>query len=286
MRSFALRIICVLGVISVSLVVSGCTGTWTGKGKEVAAAIEKSSAVPTGRFSGSMEIQLSGMPMQSGAPETFVVTFSGLGDSTDPANPRMVTEFNSPSEGEHEKIIMPGDGRVYASKRGRTYSYPVEKKTEAQEMEASRVMSTLGASVGGFRESQPMTNIQGDQVPAIYATVDKGKLCGPVLESLGDAFKSTADDADFAKSVGADPAQGIKGMCEALIRKDPSVWFGISAGLLTDIALRADLVLPLGMTVSMTVQFHQYELGERVGKIRVPASVTKLSSEAEFKRLR
>lgn len=286
MRSLTSRLLCVIATLVVSLAVSGCTGTWTGKGKEVASAIEQSSQVKTARFSASIEMKFSGGPGQSSAPETFLILMSGAGDQTDPNNPRMKMTMESPSTGDREEIVMPGDGRVYATTNRKSYSFPAPD-VKQYAMENGRVLSALGAAVGGFRESQAMTNIKQEQVPAIYATVDKGKLCGPVLDSFGDAFKSGASEgaADLSEPLGVDPAEGISGLCKAVIRKDPSVWFGISNGLLTDVALSANLVFPLGMTMSMTMQYHEYNQGKRIGRMRVPSTVTKLGSEAEFEQI-
>lgn len=286
MRSFTSRLLCAIAILALALVVTGCTGTWTGKGKEVASAIENTSGVKTAKFQGSVEMKVSGLPEQAAAQDTYVATFSGVVDGTDPANPRMVMRISSPEAGGSGKVVMPGNGMAYGTKSGRTYSFPVEEKPEDYAMETDRTMTALGASVSGFRDSQPMTNMKGEQVPAVYAKVDKAGLCGPVLDSMGTSFKSSAQDDDFSKSVGADPAQGISGICKALIKKDPSVWFGISDGMLTDVAVRADLVSPMGIVISMTLQFHQYDMGERVGKIRIPTTFTKLASEAEFDKIK
>lgn len=286
MRSLTSRLLYVIATLVLSLAVSGCTGTWTGKGKEVASAIEKTSGVKTAKYSGSVEMKVSGLPAQSAAQDTYVVTFSGVVDGSDPANPRMVMKITSSEPGASGKVVMPGNGMAYGTKNGTTYSFPVEQKPEDYAVETDRTMTALGASVGGFRDSQPMTNMKGEQVPAIYAKVDRNGLCGPVIDSLGNSFKSSAQDADFSKSVGADPAQGISGICKALVKKDPSVWFGISDGMLSDVAIRADLVSPMGVVISLTVQFHQYDLGKRVRKIQIPTNTTALSSEAEFDKIK
>lgn len=286
MRSYLARSCSALVVIALSLFVSGCTGTWTGKGKEVAAAIEQSAQVKTARFSASIEMKFSGGPGQANTADSFLILMSGAADQTDPNNPRMKMTMESPTTGDREQIVMPGDGRVYATTNGKSYSFPAPDAKEYA-MENGRVLSALGASVGGFRESQPMTNIKEEQVPAIYATVDKGKLCGPVLDSFGDAFKTGASEgaSDLSEPLGVDPTEGISGLCKAVIRKDPSVWFGISNGLLTDVALSANLVFPMGMTMSMTMQYHEYNQGKRIGRMRVPATVTNLGSEAEFEQV-
>lgn len=288
MRSFSTRLACAVALLAITLVASGCTGTWTGKGKEVAAAIEKSSTVKTARFSASIEIKILGLPAQAGGQESFVINMSGLGDKTDPNNPRMVMEISSPSIAERERIIMPGDGRVYVTKNGKSYSFPSPTDPAQYAVENGRIMAALGVSVGGFRESQPMTNMRGKSIPAVYATVDKDKLCGPVLDAFGEAFKTSANEGgdDMAKTFGSDPAQGIQGLCKTALRKDPSIWFGINKGLLTDVALSANLAMPMGMTMSMTMQYHESKQGKRIGKIRVPAVVTQLSSEEEFKQVR
>lgn len=277
-----------MALSALALVVSGCTSTWTGEGKEVAAAIEKSAQMKTARFAASIEIKLAGMPVESGGQQAFLITMSGLGNMTDPTNPRMVIEMASPSTGDRERIMMPGDGRVYTTKRGKTYSFPAPSDPAEYAVENARVMTALGASVGDFRESQPMTNIKGKSIPAVYATVDKDKLCGPVLDAFGDAFKTSANEGgdDLSKALGGDPAQGISGLCKSMLRKDPSVWFGINKGLLTDVALSANLALPMGMTMSMTMQYHEYKQGKRVGKIRLPAVVTALSSQDELAQIR
>lgn len=286
MRSYLARSCSALIVIALSLFVSGCTGTWTGKGKEVASAIEQSSQVKTARFASSIEIKISGAPGQGSTPETFLVMMSGAGDVSDPNKPRMIMKIESPTTGERERYVMPGDGRVYATKHSKSYSFPSPDSNDYG-VETGRVLAALGAAVGDFRESQPMTNMKQEQVPAIYATVDRDKLCGSVLDSLGAAFKDSANDggAELAKAAGADPAEGISGLCKALIRKNPSVWFGISGGVLTDVALSANLVFPMGMTMSMTMQYHEYNQGKSIGRLRIPATFTNLGSEAEFDQI-
>lgn len=76
----ALRALLLLAVLAVTLV--GCA--WTGKGRDVAQALEKTGALKTAEYSGSIQIEATGQ----GLNENVEITFVGADDAGDAANPK------------------------------------------------------------------------------------------------------------------------------------------------------------------------------------------------------
>lgn len=272
-------------LIAAAMVLTGCTGTWSGKGSEVADAIDRASEAKRGKFSGSMQMKMTGGSPALAENGEVTLTMTGATDSSDPTNPRMWMEFETVGQGVAMRTAMPGDGKVYMTAGNETFSIPVPlSKTNQYAIDNARLLAALGSAVGGFKDSQPMVNIQGQSVPAISAKVDRGKLCGNVLEAMGNAFNAGAGSgaADLSKSFGGEAGKGLEGVCKSMLRKDPNIWFGITDGTLTDVALTADVVFPFGVAMSLTGQYHMYDLDQPIGRIKVPASAIELGSFEEM----
>lgn len=278
MRRFPLRAANISAVLIAAVMLGGCTQTWTGKGKDVAKAIEQSSKVKTARYSASIEVGVTGIPGQPAGSEEFAMTMSGKSDVNDPAKPKMEMSMNA--AGQSVKVVEPGDGRTYMTTSGKSYSFPSTDPTQ-QKTESARILAALGSSVGGFKEAQPITNLQGESVPSIYAKVDKGKLCSTVVGAFNETLESSGGTSDLSATLGAGMAGGMADLCKQMVKEDPGVWFGIRDGMLTDLAMTANLVLPLGAAVSMTVQYHEYDQDQDVGEFNAPANATAVGSIAE-----
>lgn len=269
-------------LLMAALLFSGCTQTWTGKGKDVAKAIDQSSKVKTSRYSASIEVGISGLPGESSQPQDFTMTMSGKSDVSDPSKPKMEMTMNA--QGDTVKVVEPGDARTYMTMRGKSYSFPATDPAK-QETESARILAALGASVGGFKEAQPITNMQGESVPSIYAKVDKGKLCTTVVAAFNETLESSGGASDLPSSLGAGMPGGLADLCKQMVKEDPGVWFGIKDGMLTDLAMTASLAMPMGAVVTMTVQYHEYDQDQDVGEFRAPANATTVGSIAEAQGL-
>ncbi len=288
MASFAARtrgFFALVALITASLVLTGCTGTWSGKGNEVADAIDRASEAKSGKFSGSMQMKMTGGPPELAANGDVTLVMTGATDSSDPKNPRMWMEIEAVGQAVAMRTVMPGDGKVYMTSGNETFSIPVPLSNSDQyAIDNARLLAALGSAVGGFKKSQPMVNIQGQSVPAISAKVNRGKLCGSVLAAMGNAFNAGAGSgaADLSKSLGGEAGKGLEGVCKSMLRKDPNIWFGITDGTLTDVALTADVVFPFGVAMSLTGQYHMYDLDQSIGRIKAPANAIEVGSFEEM----
>lgn len=282
MRRIPLNGLSLAVLILAAFLLSGCTQTWTGKGKDVAKAIDQSSKVKTARYSASIEVGISGLPGETAQSQNFTVTMAGKSDISDPAKPKM--EMTMDAAGERVTVVEPGDTRTYMTTRGKSYSFPATDPAK-QQTESARILAALGASVRGFKEAQPITNIQGESVPSIYAQVDKGKLCTTVVAAFNETLESSGGASDLSSSLGADMSGGLADLCKKMVKDDPGVWFGIRDGMLTDLAMTANLAMPMGAVVTMTVQYHEYDQDQDVGDFRAPANATAVGSVAEAQGL-
>lgn len=282
------RVLAAVGALLASVVFAGCTGSWSGDGKKVASAIEKASAAKTSKFSGSLQLKMSGVPASFGGPSNVAITLKGASDYRDAAKPRLWMEIGLGEFGQPVRIVMPGNGKVYTTIGDETYASPFAAESAGEfGIDNARLLTALGASVGGFKSSQPMTAPDGKKVPAVTASVDKGKLCGPVLASLGGALNSGVGGGgeDLAKSFGAALGEGMKEMCESLLQSDPQLWFGITDGALTDLALTAKLAMPMGVAMTLTGQYHLSDLDKDIGKIEVPSGAIEVDSPEQIASL-
>lgn len=272
-------------LFAVVLVVTGCTGTWSGKGREVADAIDRASEAKTGKFSGSMQMKMTGGPPEIAANSNVTLTMTGASDASDPANPKMWMQMSELGAAEVMRTVMPGDGKIYLTSGNKTYALPLTASVAKQyAIDNARLLAALGAAVGGFKKSQPMVNFKGESVPAISAKVDRGKLCSNVLSAMGGAFDTSAGSgaADLSKALGGDAGKGMEGICKSMLRKDPNIWFGITDGTLTDVSLTADVAFPFGMAMSLTGQYSMYDLDQPIGRIKAPVDAIAVGSIEEL----
>ncbi|MGB1583021.1 MAG: hypothetical protein ACPHCI_04460, partial [Solirubrobacterales bacterium] len=100
-------------LIAAAMLLTGCTGTWSGKGSEVADAIDRASEAKRGKFSGSMQMKMTGGSPALAENGELTLTMTGATDSSDPTNPRMWMEFETVGQGVAMRTAMPGDGKVY-----------------------------------------------------------------------------------------------------------------------------------------------------------------------------
>jgi hypothetical protein len=247
---------------------SGCT--WTGKGKDVAQAMEKTAAYKSRAFAGSMDFKASG----AGSKDSFSMTFTGASDNSDPANPRM--EMSMTMQGQSFTIAMPGDGNMYMAMPQGTFGVPVPPADRSKTaIDSAAIYAALGKAIGHFQDSQPMQNAAGKSVPTITAKVDRGKLCSEVLPAFGELMSkaSAGSGVGGMSSLGAGGG-GLAGFCKIMLVGDPQVWFGIDNGALTDVSLHADLAFPGAGPMAFTVQYHEYNQGQPQPSIKKPNGAT------------
>jgi predicted small secreted protein len=284
-------ICCALIALVAALALSSCN--WTGEGKDVAAAIVATSQVKTRAFSGELKMDMSKMTGAASAgaqaPSSMVMSFSGAMDSTNPAAPKMV--MNMQSQGQTTTTVAPGDGKLYVSVNGKSYSIPLPPEAASdQTINPQEIYVALGEAVGDFQKAPQITNPQGKAVDTISATVNKSKLCGPVLEAFGDAMgKTTGLDSAFrgnnagtATSSSAELEKNskklVQTMCKSMLTQDPRVWFGIDAGKLTDVVLSAQLTIPFAGPMGIEVQYHEFNQNQPQAGFDPPANAVPVSS--------
>lgn len=278
---------CALIALVAVLAFSGCD--WKGEGKGVAAAIIASSTVKTRAFTGSMTMDMSQMQGATAAtgsgatnPGKVEMTFSGAIDDTDPANPKMVMRMSA--AGEDTSMVAPGDGKFYITSSGKSYYVPMDPAAaEKQTINPQKIYVALGDAVGDFQKSPPITNAQGKQVATTTATVNKKKLCGPVLDAFGEAMSQSSGlttglggggSSSSTNSLGKDGKKMIQSFCQTMLKSDPRVWFGIDNGKLTDVALTAKLTIPFAGPMGIEVQYHEYNQDQPQTGFDAPAGAT------------
>lgn len=269
-----------LALLCCGVLLAGCN--WTGKGKDVASAIAAASTVKSGAYSGQMKMDVSAPAgSKSTGPQSVTMTFSGAYDGTDPAKPKML--MNMSADGQDTSMVMPGDGRMYLTAEGSSYSVPLDAaQAQQNSVDPAKVIAALGNAVGGFKEAPAMTNAKGQQVRTVTATVDRGQLCGQVLQAFGEAT-TAASGLGGGGGGGAQGSKMFQGLCKSMLKKDPRVWFGIDAGVLTDVAMTGQLTIPFAGTMSLEVQFHQFNLNQPQTGFDPPANAAPLNSLDELK---
>lgn len=269
-----------LAVFAVAL--SGCA--WRGEGKQVATAIEASSKVKSRAFKGSVTFDMSQLASGSSTaqqPKSMSMAFDGAIDTSDPAHPKM--RMNMSAQGEATSIVAPGDGKVYLTARGSSYSTDVPPERAASStIDPQKIYAALGGAVTDFQKSQPITNAEGNPVATTSAKVSRSKLCGPVLEAFGDALGKSAG---LTGGLGGGLAGGrggggemFAGICKAMLKSDPRIWFGVAGGVLTDVELTATINIPFGGPMAIEVQYHEYNQDKPQSGFDPPAGATPLSS--------
>jgi hypothetical protein len=279
---------CALIAVAAVLALSGCN--WTGEGKDVAAAIAASSQVKSRAFKGSMEMDMSKMTGTAGAtatgsggPQSLTMTFSGAIDSSNAAAPKM--QMTMVAQGQMTSMVAPGDGKMYLTNAGKSYALPLPPETASKHtIDPQKIYVALGDAVGNFQKSQPITNAEGKPVDTTTATLDKAKLCGPVLEAFGDAMSQSTGLGSALGSSGTMTETDKSGksmmqsFCKAMLKDDPRVWFGIDGGKLTDVELSAALTIPFAGPMAIEVQYHEYNQDQPQTGFDVPSGATPLSS--------
>ena len=265
-----------------ALALPGCA--WRGEGKPVAAAIEASSQIKTRSFKGSIAFDMS--QVASGAasakdPKSMTMIFDGAIDTTDAAHPKM--RMNMVAEGESTAMVAPGDGKIYLTSRGASYSTEIPAERAASStIDPQKIYAALGGAVSDFQKSQPITNAEGKPVTTTSAKVSRSKLCGPVLEAFGDALGKSAG---LTGGIGGGLAGGrggggemFSGICKAMLKSDPRIWFGVAGGVLTDGELTATINIPFGGPMGIEVQYHEFKQDQPQSGFDPPAGATPLGS--------
>lgn len=261
-----------------ALLLAGCT--WTGKGRDVAQALEKTAAYKTRAFSGSVGFKVAGDDSKS-----FSMTFAGASDNSDPANPMFT--MTMVAEGQSSGVSMPGDGNMYLVTPQGTYGVPVpQAQRGSSALDSAAIYRALGKAIGHFAESQPMQNAQGKSVTTIAARVSRNKLCSAVLPAFGKAMSKMS-----AAGGGGSPLAGFSGggsleqVCKLMLAGDPQVWFGIDNGALTDVSLNANIALFGAGAMAVALQYHEYNQGQPQPAIKKPAGAQMLQSLTELQQL-
>lgn len=261
---------------------SGCD--WKGEGKNVAAAIVATSQVKTRAFTGSLKFDASTMSAsqtgRSAEPTSMTMTFNGAIDSSDAANPKMV--MNMSADGQTTSVVAPGDGKVYMTSGGKSFSVTVPPdQARGRTIDPQKIYVALGDAVGNFQKAPPLTNAQGKSVTTISATVDKSKLCGAVLDAFGDAMSQAGgltSGLGGRSGGGASDPKMLQNFCKMMLKSDPRVWFGIDNGKLTDVDLTAEIKIPMAGTMGIEVQYHEYNQDQPQTGFDAPAGATPLTS--------
>lgn len=267
--------------LTAALVVAGCSADEPTT--EVAGALLATSQIETRAFNGAIKMTPAGGGSDSKALG-MDMTFSGAIDTTDDARPKMVLSFTA--GGDSTRVVVPGDGKFYLTSGGRSYSMALGagEASRKQTINPAKIYAALGRATGTFKPSPPLTNAQGQSVRTLSAKVDRGKLCGPVLDAFGDALASSSG---FGTQLGAGAggkgdSKALKGFCEAMLKSDPRVWFGIDRGRVTDVVLSAALEIPLAGEMKLEVSYHEFNQGRPQGGFNPPADATPISSAAQF----
>lgn len=259
-----------------TIALPGCA--WTGKGKDVAQAIDKTAAYQSRAFSGSMEFKAAG----SDRGDSFAMTFTGASDNTDAANPKMTMTMNA--QGSAFSVVAPGDGNIYmiTPKGAAGAPMPASERSKSA-IDSAAIYAALGKAIGDFQTSQPMQNASGKPVPTITAKVDRGKICSKVLPAFGELMsKASAGGGTSAIPGISSMTGGLSGFCKIMLVKDPQVWFGIENGALTDVSLHADLAFPGAGPMGFEIDYHEFSQGQPQPSIKEPIGATMYPSLQEL----
>ncbi|MFY9488376.1 MAG: hypothetical protein WAP35_06755 [Solirubrobacterales bacterium] len=274
-----LRLALALSLFALSgLLLAGCT--WTGKGKEVADAFEKTAAIKTATYSGSMKMQIVGAPGTAAGDDTFDMTFTGAADSTNPAAPK--ASMTMEMMGERIEVAEPGDGNIYMASRAGAYGAPINPVDRAKsEKTFARILAALEPAIGNFRDGSPMTTNEGTMLKPIVADGNRGKICSGVVPAFGDYMSAAGSGESGFDSLGG--GLDIESFCKSFLTADPTLWFGIDdGGLLRMIAVEAKLAVP-GAEIKLSLRFDVGAVDQPVS-IEKPRGVRMLASQAELER--
>lgn len=264
---------------------SGCA--WQGDGKQVADALEKSIAAKSHTFNGSITVSFpqGALPQgaKNGAPGQMLMSFEGKAEASDPAKPSSEFKLRMTADGKQQLDITTASvgNDMYLTTGGKSYTFPMTAEQRAlQTMDPSKIYAALADAVGDFEKSQPMQGANGP-VPTTAARIDRKKLCGPVFDAFGDIFKSMKLDGGMSAPTGdgkpIDTGKIFRTMCVSMLQSDPKLWFGIQNGVLTDIAMEADLNVPMAGAMKISVQYHETNIGQPV-EVVVPAGAQRVES--------
>jgi hypothetical protein len=273
-RSIGLLLVLLLA----ALPLSGC-GLKGEQGGEVAAAILAASKVQSRSFSGSLKMQ----PTGKDAGAATRMDFHGAIDTLDDARPKMAMTMTA--GGESTAIIVPGDGKLYFTAAGRSYSMAIPSGGASEStIDPRAIYAALADAVGSFKTSPPLTNAAGQSVPTVSAKVSKSKLCGPVLAAFGQAVTSASGIGSQlgAATGGKGGAKVMAGFCKSMLKSDPRLWFGIDGGRLTDVVLSADLEIPLSGPVKLEVIYHEFNQDRPQTGFDPPAGAIPITSPAQL----
>lgn len=275
---------CFIAVLTTATALVGC-GT-TGKDGEVAAALLATSQVTSRAFEASVSLQ----PTKASTENSGVgmdMKLSGAIDTSDQAKPKMAIKLSA--SGSETSIIVPGDGKVYMTTGGSAHSIPMPPQKQANStIDPNKIYAALGSAVSGFKPSPPLTNHAGQSVRTVSATIDKSKLCGPVLDAFGEALTKASGVGGAQFGAGSNPASGaggtdvLKGFCKSMLQGDPRVWLGIDGGKVTDVVLRANVKLPFAGEMKLDVAYHEYNQGGQQTGFEAPAGATPLTSPSQL----
>lgn len=259
-----------LAALAVTL--TGCA--WTGKGRDVAQALQKSGALKTAAYSGSIQMEATGQ----GLDESIEITFVGANDTSDPAHPKSTIDMTVMNE--RIKAVVPGDGNTYMETRDGAFGAPTGPSGTENQAELGRVFAALESAIGNFRDGRPEKTKEGTQLKSIIADGKIDEICGNVVPTFSGLMSTASSDTGALKELGGDTKQ----ICRRLLLEKPTIWFGLdSAGFLRMIAVRASMSL-LGMgKMTMTMRFDITSMNEPV-KIERPAGARMLASEAALQQ--
>lgn len=253
---------------------SGCT--WTGKGKDVADALQKTAAVKTAIYSGSITMQTTGNAAGQSGAQNMEITFNGASDDSDPAAPRMSMDMTV--IGTRVSVVAPGDGNVYYTTRGGSYGAPMDlTESRSTQNGFAGVMTSLESAIGNFREGAANSTNEGLTLRTIAADGDVGKICGTVVPAFSSYLSAASAGGDELK--GLTSGSSLEDVCNKMLVKAPTLWFGIDGdGMLRMIALKASLSLMALGSLDMTMRFDLTSVNQPV-KFNKPRNPQMLGSQ-------
>ena len=126
-----------------ALILSGCA--WTGKGKEVADALQRTEQFKSRAFTGAVNVKVSSEPNNP-----MHMTFTGAIDNSDAANPKMTMQMSFDADGQSQtmSVTLPGDGNLYMVSPAGTYGFPVPPGQAASStIDSQKIYAALYKSV-------------------------------------------------------------------------------------------------------------------------------------------
>lgn len=256
------------------LLLSGCT--WTGKGKDVADALQKTAAVKTAMYSGSISMQTTGNAASQSGGQNMEITFNGASDESNPAAPRMSMDMTV--MGTRVSVVAPGDGNIYYTTRGGSYGAPMDMaESKSTQNSFAGVMTSLESAIGNFREGAANSTNEGLTLRTIAADGDVGTICDKVVPAFSSYLNAASAGGDQLKGLTA--GSSLKDICQKMLVKAPTLWFGIDGdGMLRMIALKASLSLMALGSLDMTMRFDLTSVNQPV-KFNKPRNPQMLGSQ-------